>query len=84
MSQNPPAMPPLQPPAMMPPRRSDTLGVISLVLGIVSVPLSFVCVGIVLAIPAVVTGAIAAISRRSKKGMIGAVCGVLGLAISAG
>ncbi len=84
MSQNPPAMPPLQAPVTVPPRRSDTLGVISLVLGIVSVPLSFVCVGILLAIPAVVTGAIAAISRRSKKGMIGAVCGVLGLAIFGG
>ncbi len=70
MSYETPVQAPIQPTAFTTPPKPSPLAIISLCLGIVSIPLIFVCIGWFTALAGLVLGIIALVNIKSSNGSI--------------
>lgn len=70
MSYETPVQPPIQPAAFTTPPKPSVLAIVSLCLGVVSIPLIFVCIGWFTALAGLVLGIIALVNIKSSNGTI--------------
>jgi Domain of unknown function (DUF4190) len=70
MSYETPDQPQIQPQTLTTPAKTSVLAILSLCLGIVSIPLIFVCIGLFTAIAGLVLGIIALVNIKSSNGSI--------------
>lgn len=70
MSYETPVQPPIQPEISSTPAKPSVLAIISLCLGIVSIPLIFVCIGWITALSGLVLGIIALVNIKSSNGAV--------------
>jgi hypothetical protein len=70
MTYETPDQPPIQPATLTAPPKPSVLAIISLCLGIVSIPLIFVCIGWFTALAGLILGIIALVNIQSSNGAI--------------